>query len=63
VRHVAVGTIVGVKEINSLFETTFFMTSCLNSNNVYSLIWYVGSGALRHMTYDKSLFNMIQDLE
>jgi hypothetical protein len=60
VKQVVVGTVAGVEEINSQFETTFSMASCLSSNIVSSVGWYVDSGASRHMTYDRSLFNRIQ---
>jgi hypothetical protein len=40
-RQVAVGTVAGVEEMNSQFETAFSMTSCLSSNIVSSVGWYV----------------------
>jgi hypothetical protein len=39
------------------------MVSCLSSNIVSSVGWYVDSGASRHMTYDRSLFNRFQEQE
>jgi hypothetical protein len=44
--------------IHLKFETTFSMVSCLSSNIMSSVGWYVDSGALRHMTYDKTLFRL-----
>jgi hypothetical protein len=37
------------------------MFSCLFSNTMFSVGWYVDSGALRHMTHDGSLFNVFQE--
>jgi hypothetical protein len=39
------------------------MVSCLSSNIVSSVGWYVDSGASRHMTYDKKLFSRLQEQE
>jgi hypothetical protein len=39
------------------------LVSCLYSNTMSSVGWYVDSGALRHMKYDKSLFNEIWEQE
>jgi hypothetical protein len=39
------------------------LVSCLSSNTMSSVGWYVDNGALRHMTYDRSLFNRIQEQE
>ena len=64
-KQVAARTLPGVEEINSQFKTSFSMTSCLNSNIMSSIGWYVGNGALRQMTYEMSLFNsriMLSDL-
>jgi hypothetical protein len=57
------GTIAGVDELSSQLETTFSMVSCLSSNIVSSVGWYVDNGASRHMTYDKKLFNRFQEQE
>jgi hypothetical protein len=35
----------------------------LSSNTMSSVGWYVDNEASRHMTYDKSLFSRIQELE
>ena len=55
------GTILGVEEMNFQFETAFFMTSCLPSNTMSSVGWYVENGDLIHMTYGMSLVNNIQE--
>ena len=39
------------------------MVSCLSSNIVSSVAWYVDNGSLRHMTYDKTLFNKLKNQE
>jgi hypothetical protein len=52
VRQVATRIIVGVEDMNSQFDIVFSMTSCLSSNTMSSVGWYVDSGALSHMTYD-----------
>jgi hypothetical protein len=39
------------------------MVSCLSFNTVSSVGWYVDSGALRHMTYDKTLFSGLWEQE
>jgi hypothetical protein len=39
------------------------LVSCLSSNNMSSVGWYVDSGASGHMTYDRPLFYRIQALE
>jgi hypothetical protein len=52
-----------VDELASQLETTFSMVSCLSSNTVSSVGWYVDSGASRHMTYDRKLFNKLQEQE
>jgi hypothetical protein len=56
-KYVAVGTIAGVGEDHSQFETTFSMASCLSCNIVTSVGWYVDNRASRHMTYDRSSFS------
>jgi hypothetical protein len=54
-----VGTVAGVEDINSQFETTFSLTSCFDSITMSSVGWYVDNGTSRHMKFDKSLFNKI----
>lgn len=44
VKQVAAKTIVGVKEMSSLFETTFSMTCYLSYKMMSSLGWYKGKG-------------------
>jgi hypothetical protein len=39
------------------------MVFCLSSNIIFSIGWYVNSGASRHMTYDRSLFSRLQEQE
>jgi hypothetical protein len=58
-KQVAVGIVVGVEEDSSKFEVAFSMVSCFFSNIMFSVGWYVDSGASRHMTYDRSLFNRL----
>jgi hypothetical protein len=52
-------TVVGLDELESKLETTFSMVSCLSTNTVSSVGWYVDSGASRHMTYDKKIFKQV----
>jgi hypothetical protein len=47
-KQVVAGTVAGVEEMTSQFETAFSMASCLSSNIVSSVGWYVDSGASRH---------------
>jgi hypothetical protein len=47
----------------SQLEIAFSMISCLSSNTASSVGWYVDSGASRHMTYDRKLFNKFQEQE
>ena len=42
------------------FYMDMAMVSCLDFNIVSRLGWYVGIGALRRVTYDRSLLNMFQ---
>jgi hypothetical protein len=58
-RQVVVGIVASVEDMNSQFETSFSMNSCLCSNTFSNVVWYVDNGALRHMTYDRSLFSRI----
>jgi hypothetical protein len=60
VKHIAIGTIESVEDINTQFDTNFSMAPYLSSNIVSSVRWYMGSGAPRHMTYESSLFSNIQ---
>jgi len=39
------------------------LVSCLLSNIVSSVVWYVDSGASRHMTYGRSLFSRFREQE
>lgn len=39
------------------------LVPCLSSNTISIVGWYVDSGALRHMTYDRSLFSRIHEQE
>jgi hypothetical protein len=39
------------------------MVSCVSSNTAFGIGWYVDSGASRHMTYKRSLFNRFQEQE
>ena len=45
------------------FYMDMAMVSCLDFNIVSRLGWYVGIGALRRVTYDRSLLNMFQEEE
>ena len=49
--------------MTSLFDTSFSMDSCLSTNIVSSVGWYVDNGASRHMTFNRPLFNKIQEQE
>jgi hypothetical protein len=51
--------VVGVDELTSQVEIAFSMVFCISSNIVSSVGWYVDSGALRHMTYEKKLFSRL----
>jgi hypothetical protein len=42
---------------------TFTTTLCLSTNTGFGDEWYVDNGALRHMTYNKKIFNMLQEQE
>jgi hypothetical protein len=61
VRQIVIGTVSGVEDMTSQFEIVFSMNYCLSYNIVFSVGWYVDSGALRHITCDMSPFNMIQE--
>ena len=37
------------------------MDSCLSTNIVSSVGWYVDNGASRHMTFNRPLFNKIKE--
>jgi hypothetical protein len=39
------------------------MLSSLSTNVVFGDGWYVNSGALRHMTYGRTIFNKFQEQE
>jgi hypothetical protein len=41
----------GVDDLSSKLETRFFMVSCLSSNMVFGVGWYVDSGGSKQ-TYD-----------
>lgn len=63
-REGQIGSIViGVKGHSFHCETTFSMVSYLSYNTVSSVGWYVDSEASRHMTYDKTLFNELEEQE
>jgi hypothetical protein len=44
IKQVVFGTTIGVEEDPSQIDTVFSMTSCLSSNTMYSVGWYVDSG-------------------
>jgi hypothetical protein len=54
---------IGLDELESKLETAFSMVSCLSTNTVSSVGWYVDSGASRHMTYDRKIFSRFQEQE
>jgi hypothetical protein len=37
------------------------MVSCLSSNIVFGIVWYVDSGASKHMASNKRAFNKLQE--
>jgi hypothetical protein len=53
------GTITRVDKGSFDLQHTFSMVSYLSSNIVSIVGWYVDRDALKHMTYDKKLFNKI----
>jgi hypothetical protein len=53
----------GVDELASKLETTFSMVSCLSTNTISGVGWYVDSGASKHMTFNKKAFNKLQEQE
>jgi hypothetical protein len=57
VKYVATWSVVGVEEDPSQFNNNFYLDSCLSSNTMSIVGWYVGSGASIHMTYDRSFFS------
>jgi hypothetical protein len=52
-----------VDELSSKLETHFSMVSCLSSNTMFGVVWYVDSGASKHMTSNKRAFNKLQEHE
>jgi hypothetical protein len=52
-----------VDELASKLETTFSMVSCLSTNTISGVGWYVDNGASRHMTFNKKAFNRLQEQE
>jgi hypothetical protein len=52
-----------VDELSSKLEIHFFMVLCLSSNFVFGVVWYVDSGASKHMTSNKRAFNKLQEHE
>ena len=62
-KQATVGIVTRVDEMMSQFDTSFSMDSYLSTNIVSSVGWYVDNGASRHMTFNRSLFNKIQEQE
>jgi len=56
-KRVVARAIESINEDSSHFEAPFSIVSCYYSNIVSSVGWYVDSGDMRHMTYDRSLFS------
>ena len=50
-------------ELSSKLETHFSMVSCLSSNTMSRVGWYVDSGASKHMTSNKRAFSKLQEQE
>jgi len=43
------------------FDNAYTIVSYLSPNIVSSVKWFMNSGYLRHVTYDRSLFNIFHD--
>jgi hypothetical protein len=52
-----------VDDLTTKLDTHFSMVSSLSTYTVSGVGWYVDSGASRHMTYDKKIFNRFQEQE
>jgi hypothetical protein len=53
----------GVDDLTAKLDTHFAMVSSLSMYTVSGVGWYVDSGASRHMTYDRKIFNRFQEQE
>ncbi|KAH9293147.1 hypothetical protein KI387_041654, partial [Taxus chinensis] len=51
----------GVDKLIARLDTTFAMVSCLSTNTVLGVGWYVDSGASRHMTLNKAAFFRLKE--
>ena len=53
----------GVDELAPKLKTTLSMVSCLSTNTVSGVGWYVNNGASRHMTFNKKAFSKLPKRE
>jgi hypothetical protein len=57
----SVETATRVNDLSSKLETSFFMVSFLSPNNIYSVGFYVDSGASQQMTFNRKIFNKLHE--
>jgi hypothetical protein len=52
-----------VDELASKLETSFSMVSCLSTNTISGVGWYVDSGASKHMTFNLEDLQQVSEQE
>jgi transposase InsO family protein len=60
-QQVATTTETQLSELATKFERDFSLVSCLSTNTIARSAWYLDSGASRHMTEARELFNRLSE--